>query len=365
MRSLCTNLARNWRFQFHSAWFKFPATAILSLLLISACASRDQPDGPGSRFGVYKKAETVRNLPKSRTGNMPEYTVFGKQYKVMDSAVGFAEEGVASWYGSKFHGRKTSSGEEYDMYAMTAAHKHLPLPTFVRVTDMDSGREIVVKVNDRGPFVGDRIIDLSFAAAKALNMTERGTANVRIVALSSHLPGQPQGEAAAPQMAAAQAPETVQPKLAAVPRKLPVTPIAVKGLPAASIGEPSPEVAAIEKPLQGPAPSLAAARQQSQTTIVVPASASADPVQGLPESLPTQQSLVIQLGAFKDAANAKSMVATVSQRLGKPAYIEQDLDKALYRVKMGPFQQGEVVQRTLDELTNVGIEGYPVTTELR
>jgi rare lipoprotein A len=360
MRSLFTNSVRNWPVQFNSAWFKLPATAILSLVLMSACASGDQPDGPGSRFGVYKKVETVRNLPKSRTGNMPQYTVFGKQYKVMDSAEGFAEEGIASWYGSKFHGRKTSSGEVYDMYAMTAAHKHLPLPTFVRVTDVDSGREIVVKVNDRGPFVGDRIIDLSFAAAKAMNMTERGTANVRIVALSSHLPG----PAAEPQMAAALAPEIVQPTLAAVPKKLPVTPIRVKDLPAASIGEPTQALTEIKKPLAGPAPSLAAARQQNQTTIVVPASASAEPVQGLPETVPTQ-SLVIQLGAFKEVANAQQMVTNVSQQLGKPAYIEQDLDNALYRVKMGPFQQGEVLQRTLDELTNVGIEGYPVTTDIR
>jgi len=361
MRSLFTNSVKNWPLQFNSAWFKFPVTAILSLLFISACASGDQPDGPGSRFAVYKKVETVTNLPKSRTGNMPQYTVFGKQYKVMDSAVGFAEEGVASWYGSKFHGRKTSSGEVYDMYAMTAAHKHLPLPTFVRVTDVDSGREIVVKVNDRGPFVGDRIIDLSFAAAKALNMTERGTANVRIVTLSSHLPG----EAAVPQMAAAQPQEVVQPKLAAVPRKLAAIPIPIEPLPAPSNIEPSLAAPVGKRPLAGPAPSLAQARQQDQQTIVVPASASSSPAQGFPQALPTQQSLVIQLGAFKEVANAQTMVANVSQRLGKPAYIEQDLDNALYRVKMGPFQQGAILQRTLDELTNVGIEGYPVTTDLR
>ncbi len=356
MRSLFTNSARNWQLQFNSRWFKLLGTAVLPLLLLSACASGDQPDGPGSRFGAYKKVETVQNLPKSRTGNMPQYTVFGKQYKVMDSAVNFSEEGVASWYGSKFHGRKTSSGEIYDMYAMTAAHKHLPLPTFIRVTDVDSGREIVVKVNDRGPFVGDRIIDLSYAAAKALDMTERGTANVRIVALSSHLPGPP----AAPQIAAAQPADTVQPKLAAVPIKPPVL-----QAPALAIPAPTIDASMIDKPLEGPAPTLAAARQDIPQTIEVPASASAAPVQRVPQAPLVQQSLVIQLGAFKEAANAQTMVATVQQRLGKPAYVEQDLNNALYRVKMGPFQQGEILQQTLDELTRVGLEGYPVTTDLR
>jgi len=147
-------------------------------------------DGPGNlRMAQQGVVEPVRNLPKSRIGNAGEYTVFGQRYRVMDSAVGFAETGTASWYGAKFHGRQTSSGEVYDMHAMTAAHRNLPLPTFVRVTRVDNGQSIVVKVNDRGPFVDDRVIDLSFAAAQQLDMLDTGVARVEIEAVSSHLVG--------------------------------------------------------------------------------------------------------------------------------------------------------------------------------
>lgn len=111
------------------------------------------------------------------------YVVFGRRYAVMKDSTGFDETGVASWYGNPFHGRKTSNGEIYDMYQMTAAHKHLPLPTFVEVTRLDTGKSIVVRVNDRGPFKKERVIDLSYAAAQALDMDKQGTAQVRVRAL--------------------------------------------------------------------------------------------------------------------------------------------------------------------------------------
>ncbi|XOV83385.1 MAG: septal ring lytic transglycosylase RlpA family protein [bacterium] len=125
----------------------------------------------------------VLDEPRSRRGNGPVYTVWGKSYRVMDSAEGFVQEGTASWYGTKFHGRETSSGEVYDIYRLTAAHKHLPLPTYVRVTNLANGKETVVKVNDRGPFIGDRIIDLSYAAAVKLGFHEQGTSRVRVEVL--------------------------------------------------------------------------------------------------------------------------------------------------------------------------------------
>ncbi len=125
----------------------------------------------------------VLDEPRSRRGNGPVYTVWGKSYRVMDSAEGFVQEGTASWYGTKFHGRETSSGEVYDIYRLTAAHKHLPLPTYVRVTNLANGKETVVKVNDRGPFHGDRIIDLSYAAAVKLGFHEHGTSRVRVEVL--------------------------------------------------------------------------------------------------------------------------------------------------------------------------------------
>ena len=122
-----------------------------------------------------------RAEPRSARGNPHSYVVFGKRYYVMDSARGYAERGIASWYGPKFHGEMTSSGERYDMYAMTAAHKTLPLPAYVRVTHLGNGKSVVVRVNDRGPFVDGRIIDLSYAAATRLDMVGPGTAPVEVM----------------------------------------------------------------------------------------------------------------------------------------------------------------------------------------
>jgi len=126
----------------------------------------------------------VQDEPLSKRGNGPIYTVWGKSYRVMESADGFWEEGTASWYGTKFHGRETSSGERFDVYKLTAAHKHLPLPSYVRVTNLANGKQTIVKVNDRGPFKGDRIIDLSYAAAVKLGFHDQGTSQVRIEVVS-------------------------------------------------------------------------------------------------------------------------------------------------------------------------------------
>ena len=118
--------------------------------------------------------------PRARNGNPPFYDVFGKRYYVLSSSVGYWERGVASWYGPGFHKVRTSTGEPYDMYGMTAAHRTLPLPAYVRVTNLQNGRSVVVRVNDRGPFVGNRIIDLSYTAAAKLDMLRNGTAMVEI-----------------------------------------------------------------------------------------------------------------------------------------------------------------------------------------
>jgi rare lipoprotein A len=120
---------------------------------------------------------------RSRYGNPPEYEVLGRTYRVLATSRGYEAEGMASWYGPDFQGRRTSSGDPYDMYAMTAAHTSLPLPTYVEVTNLENGRRVVVRVNDRGPFHADRIIDLSYVAAWKLGMVGRGTARVRVRAL--------------------------------------------------------------------------------------------------------------------------------------------------------------------------------------
>ncbi|KTD26166.1 MULTISPECIES: septal ring lytic transglycosylase RlpA family protein [Legionella] len=140
------------------------------------------PTGPIPRF--FKEAKPKRE-PFSRYGNPDSYAIAGRTYKVMQSSGGYRMRGIASWYGTKFHSKRTSSGDKYDMYAMTAAHKTLPLPTYVRVRNLSNGREAIVKVNDRGPFHSDRVIDLSYAAAAKLGIFPKGTAPVEIEALST------------------------------------------------------------------------------------------------------------------------------------------------------------------------------------
>jgi rare lipoprotein A len=128
--------------------------------------------------------------PLARYGNHSPYEVFGKKYYVLPSSQGYHKQGIASWYGTKFHGRKTSSGEPYDMHLATAAHKTLPLPTYAEVTNLDNGKKVVVKINDRGPFKDDRLIDMSYGAALRLGMTETGTArvDVQVIDVSGGVP---------------------------------------------------------------------------------------------------------------------------------------------------------------------------------
>lgn len=124
-----------------------------------------------------------RHEPVTRAGNKSPYEILGKTYRVLPSARGYREVGTASWYGTKFHGRKTANGEPYSMYEMTAAHTSLPIPSYVRVTNLANGRSVIVRINDRGPFHGGRVIDLSYAAAKKLGYAGQGTARVEVVAI--------------------------------------------------------------------------------------------------------------------------------------------------------------------------------------
>lgn len=161
----------------------------LALLQGAGCGGRgDRDAAPAGRFDASRVPAVVPKYePKSRSGNPASYVVLGKRYHVMPSSSGYVEKGVASWYGTKFHGRRTSSGETYNMYALSAAHTRLPLPSYVRVTNLENGRRLVVRVNDRGPFHGNRIIDLSYAAAVKLGIVKKGTAWVEVRALQ---PGQ-------------------------------------------------------------------------------------------------------------------------------------------------------------------------------
>jgi len=177
----------------------FLATA-LALLALSGCsltrhreapvpAPAPPPVVPAAPPDLTAIPDAVpRAEPRSAHGNPPFYDVFGRRYYVLASADGYLERGVASWYGPTFHGGNTSSGEPYDMYAMTAAHKTLPLPCYARVTNLRNGKNVVVRINDRGPFVANRLIDLSYTAAARLDMLREGTTLVEVRTLSPSVP---------------------------------------------------------------------------------------------------------------------------------------------------------------------------------
>ena len=169
------------------------------LLAMLACSSapapKPTPESPNAgRYSIQQDRAPTRDVldlssipevipePVNRTmaGNRSPYSVLGKSYRVLPTEEGYNERGVASWYGEKFHGHKTSNGEVFDMYQVSAAHKSLPIPSFLRVTNLDNNRSIIVRVNDRGPFHGDRVIDLSYAAAMKLGYADRGTARVQL-----------------------------------------------------------------------------------------------------------------------------------------------------------------------------------------
>lgn len=259
----------------------------------------------------------VVDLARSPVGNRSPYEVLGKKYRVMDSTRGYNERGIASYYGAKFHGRLTSNREVYDMYQFTAAHKTLPLPSFARVTNLDNGESVIVRVNDRGPFHDGRVIDLSYAAAVRLGITQRGTGNVEVRALQpgdDNLLAGRRGRAAAT-VAAAPAPRAsarggrATAPAAAVPNsemdrlvgRLPATTAAapdrddsvtVSALPAAA-------------PLPAPTPLATAARAAVPATAPAPAS-SADAAQRL------LGSVLLQVASFSSRDNATRALGQLS-----------------------------------------------------
>ena len=186
--------------------FRVHLSAVLLLLLLGGCASEQRDDvagqpsrpaGAGSdRDGTPGYRADLMNVPdalprpevRTVAGNKSPYTVLGKTYRVQPVPAGHRERGLGSWYGTKFHGRKTSLGDDYDVYTMTAAHKTLPLPSYLRVTNLENGRHAVVRVNDRGPFHEDRVIDLSYAAAYRLGYADKGTALLELEVLDPMAP---------------------------------------------------------------------------------------------------------------------------------------------------------------------------------
>ncbi|MBK1691227.1 septal ring lytic transglycosylase RlpA family protein [Ectothiorhodospira mobilis] len=280
---------------------------VLVSLLLAGCAGApiggDGPPHPERIPDLSAVPEpTPRAEPRSRYGNPDRYEVFGRVYHTLDTARGYRQRGTASWYGTKFHGRRTSSGEPYDMYAMTAAHTTLPLPTYVRVTHLENGRSVVVRVNDRGPFVDDRIIDLSYAAAHRLGMLEEGTAPVLLEAIDP-------------------APRT----------------------PAAGEGESAPVTA-----------------EEGHNPPFGPGAGAASPVEG-----GDQDGHLIQVGAFASRDNARRLQARLQARgLGPVSVTEHAASgQALYRVRIGPEPDGARVLRMVRTLEAMGLGRYHVIAD--
>lgn len=254
---------------------------------------------------------------KTRRGNPPYYDVFGKRYYVLSSSVAYVERGVASWYGPGFHKVKTSSGEIYDMYGMTAAHKTLPLPAVVQVTNLQNGRSVVVRVNDRGPFVGNRIIDLSYTAASKLDMLRDGTAMVEVRSLER---GEP-----------------------------PATTLALAN-PA-----PSNPAAAVSGPAGG---SLTAGTEPAATP--QPAAAATRPISSAPAGEATisgKPPLFVQAGAFSDPLNAQRLAGKLRRGSYGKIAVRDDIiaGRRLYRVRIGPVADVKSFDRIVASLERDGV----------
>lgn len=169
----------------------YTAIILHLILFINSCSTKIKKDSAPIYVPNLSHVHNAKpqSEPYSKYGNPRSYTVFNKNYAVFaNNPPSFTDRGLASWYGTKFHGKRTSSGETYDMFKMTAAHKNLRIPAYVKVKNLDNNKEIIVRINDRGPFHKNRIIDLSYAAAKKLDILEKGTAPVEITLISTKNP---------------------------------------------------------------------------------------------------------------------------------------------------------------------------------
>ena len=245
--------------------------------------------------------------PRSRVGNKSPYSVLGKQYRVLDRVDGYVEQGTASYYGNKFHGRRTSNQEVYDMYAYSAAHKSLPLPSFARVTNLDNGKSVVVRVNDRGPFHEGRVIDLSYAAAVKLGITQRGTGRVEVRALT------PDGASLAAAPAPAPVPAPVAPSamdqlVGALPKD------AARYHVPAKAGD-TPSAAGFEAWMKANGVRVASGRPATPMASSTPSavlSAPATPARETapaPASMPLPPALQLQVASFSSRDNADRALA--------------------------------------------------------
>jgi rare lipoprotein A (peptidoglycan hydrolase) len=309
--------------------------------------------------------------PRSRSGNPPFYEVFGKRYYVLSSSVAYVERGVASWYGPGFHKVRTSTGEIYDMYGMTAAHKTLPLPAYVRVTNLQNGRSIVVRVNDRGPFVGNRIIDLSYTAASRLDMLRNGTAMVEVRAIDPSVPTRDQGLpllAAAPMAppsgqagaAAAPAPTMAMQSSSAAPATAAAPTVASPTAAAPTAAAPSaasptaaaPPTATSATAAAGPATTATPTPARQASSAPASAASSSNPPAGTARTV-----LFVQAGAFADPANAERLAAKLRGGGYGKIFVRDDMmaGRKMYRVRIGPVPDVPEFDRIVAALERAGV----------
>ena len=332
-------------------WFNFRHTLKTCLLLLvvsilSACGSTiTKTGGDTSASSQNKQSESrysikqdkapaqhrdMSNAPDavpraeahSRGGNKSVYEVWGKQYYVLPSSQGFREQGIASWYGEKFHGHLTSNGETYDMFSMTAAHKHLPLPTYVRITNLENNRVVIVRVNDRGPFHGNRVIDLSYAAASKLGYHKKGVAKVLVEAIdgSSWNPAAEQALRRQRQLIG-----TNQWSVNANADNSAVSNVnnAVALAPATSVTKASPVSLKIDNQIT----------HQEQRPL----------------------GYFVQLGAFSQMGSAKKIAEDVTKKLVRAdVHVEKSTNGQLYRVLIGPVRDEKSTAIVLQKVTNLG-----------
>jgi rare lipoprotein A len=313
-------------------------------LLLSGCATTGGDSAPAGAPDLAEIEDAVPKVePRSRYGNPKSYVVFGKRYYTKASADGHLERGLASWYGKKFHGRRTSSGERYNMHAMTAAHKSLPLPTYVEVTNLRNGRSAVVKVNDRGPFHGRRVIDLSYAAARKLGMVRSGTAMVEVRAID---PRRPAGGAGGENLfvdadggAAEGAPVKAKTRPARKPAEEPAIQIASVTSPTERTPGPA------DDPVKRTEPAVAAAKPERR-----PAAASA---------------VYLQVGAFGSRTNAEQLRRQLIDQLAENVLVRTaDGSKApLYKVHVGPLDSRGRADHISEKLASLGLTRSMVVEE--
>ena len=347
--------------------YRLASIALALAAVLSGCASAPRVSAPPPTVQVPPRSTPPpparlldvpdaipRAEPRSIYGNPPSYEVFGKRYYVMASSVGYVERGVASWYGPGFHKELTSVREPYDMYGMTAAHKTLPLPAYVRVTNLQNGRSCVVRVNDRGPFVGNRIIDLSYTAAAKLDMLRDGTAMVEVRVLQPLDPGLDTHLTVASVGALPLASPPVP--LASSPAVSPPMPVASSPSVSPPVPLASPPSVSPPVPLTSPPATVAAAAPLMTPPVAIPA-AVPPVIKPAPVTSAPVRTLFVQAGAFAAPDNAQRLAAKLRSEGYTQVFVRDDLiaGRKLYRVRIGPIPDVPQFDRIVAALEQEGV----------